>query len=133
MANVGVSIKVEGVSALLRKTRALPRIVRQAAIEAQRDEAEAVMERSKAEFVPIDSGALRDTGRVEEVEGTADGFWVSMAYGSEEVDYALPVHERLDVHHPHGQAKYLEVPALEAAAGMPERLAARVRAAIARL
>ncbi len=133
MANVGVSIKVGGVSALLRKTRALPRIVRQAAIEAQRDEAEAVMERSKAEFVPVDKGDLRATGRVEEVEGAADGFWVSMAYGSEEVDYALPVHERLDVHHPHGQAKYLEVPALEAAAGMPERVAARVRAAIARL
>lgn len=133
MANVGVSIKVAGVTTLLHRARALPGVVRQAAVEAQRDEAGAVIARANADFVPIDQGDLRDTGRVEEVEGTADGFWVRLAYGSDEVDYAVIVHEDLEARHEHGSAKYLEIPALEAAAGMPQRVAARVRAAIARL
>lgn len=47
-----------------------------------------------------------------------------------DTDYAVPVHEILHVHHPVGQAKYLEVPLMQAVAGMDARLASDVERAL---
>lgn len=69
--------------------------------------AHAVFELSQS-LVPKDTWALHDSGSVQlRFRGplaTAD-----ISYGSSEVDYALVVHERLDLRHdPPTQAKYLE-------------------------
>lgn len=62
---------------------------------------------------PYDTGALRSTIRqVDTPQGSrvmAGGqSKVNTRRGDRNVDYALYVHERLDVHHPIGQAKFLE-------------------------
>lgn len=75
-------------------------------------ELEDLMENTiKPNFVPVDTGALRDSGTVGDVEIDSSGnFNISMTFGNESVFYAIFVHEDLTAHHPHGQAKYLEVP-----------------------
>ena len=65
---------------------------------------------SKSEFVPIETGALMGSGRVEK-EGLPGGkFQVLMKYGGPP-DYAVAVHE-VDKNYRNGrQWKYLETPA----------------------
>ena len=78
-------------------------------------EAHEIMDESVTE-VPVETGALRDSAFVEE---DADG--VTFGYGGNNVqtnpitgkstsDYMIAVHERLDVNHPVGKAKFLEDP-----------------------
>jgi hypothetical protein len=52
--------------------------------------------------VPVATGELKDSGKVVMQDGAA-----SVVY---DAPHALSVHERLDVRHPDGQAKYLEEP-----------------------
>ena len=59
-------------------------------------------ERSR-EQVPVATGRLKGTCRVEKTGHTA-----SVLYGT---DYAVYVHERTWVSHPNGKAKFLEDPA----------------------
>jgi hypothetical protein len=61
---------------------------------------------------PIETGNLRASHRVVSEEH-GDIFEVAVGCGGispsgENLDYAVPVHERLDVHHPVGEAKFLE-------------------------
>lgn len=64
--------------------------------------------------VPVHTGALKATGRVEPMGSMGSGeFSVGIVYGSGEVDYAVQVHEDLEAHHPQGKAKYLEDPVRE--------------------
>lgn len=75
------------------------------------------------EITPLEFGDLRASGKVvlEAFEGGASG---AVTFGDESggVDYAAIVHERLDVHHPIGQAKYLEVGARKATEAVIKRL-----------
>lgn len=52
------------------------------------------------ERTPVDTGKLKASGRVAQNEG---GTTIEFT-----ADYALAVHERLDVYHSNGQAKFLE-------------------------
>lgn len=56
-----------------------------------------------AELVPIETAHLLST---QEIQGSEDGT-TSIKYGT---PYARYQHERLDLRHEHGQAKYLEQP-----------------------
>jgi hypothetical protein len=83
-------------------------------------------------LVPVETGALKRSGRVVREAVTADGVVLSIAYGGPSepryVDYAVYVHERLDVRHaPPTQAKFIEVPMLRYATVMEARLAAGIR------
>ena len=60
------------------------------------------------ERTPVKTGALKATGKVHEPEDRGNETIVLISFGDEEVDYAIPVHERLDVRHIIGQAKFLE-------------------------
>lgn len=91
------------------------------------EEAEDIMADSKANYVPVDTGTLRASGTVLPPELTGTHVVVTLGYGGAAQDYALPVHERLDVHHPHGQAKYLEAPVLAAIPQLGAKVAARAR------
>lgn len=57
-------------------------------------------------LVPIDTGELYESG---EVTATGQGHNRQFQVGYE-AEHAAAVHERLDLHHTHGQAKYLEQP-----------------------
>lgn len=61
----------------------------------------------KADYVPIDTGQLRDSGFISNPFQTPNGWEVAIGFAE---PYALIQHERLDYNHPHGQAKYLEEP-----------------------
>jgi hypothetical protein len=68
------------------------------------------------EFVPVATGNLKASGRVERSEMLT----VDIVYGGPagsggpeqelDVDYAVPVHENLEAHHPNGMAKFVEIP-----------------------
>ncbi len=92
------------------------------------EEAEAIMARSKDEFVPVDEGILRASGHVQLPVRTGGDVSVTLAYGGPAEAYAVIQHERLDFNHPHGGGpKYLERPLVEAVPGMGDRIAARIR------
>ncbi len=96
-----------------------------------------VMDMSYPE-VPVDTASLRDSGAVHGPESRGRVTTVTLSYGGNVVnpktgrvvDYEVPVHERLDVHHPHGKAKFLEDPLKASEAGMADRLARRIKGAI---
>ena len=90
-------------------------------------EAEHIMTRSKAQFVPVKDGILRASGHVEQPEYSGNRISVTLGYGGAASAYALVQHERTDYQHTVGQAKYLEQPVNEAAAGLGQRVAARMR------
>lgn len=86
------------------------------------DEAKIIMENSWRQ-IPVWTGAAMSTGFVRPgVDSNGDPM-ISIGYDGTEADnpvtgrpvadYLLPLHERLDVHHINGKAKFLEDPLLE--------------------
>lgn len=74
--------------------------------------------------VPVDSGELRDSGRV-----TVEGLEASVGYGA---PHAVAVHENLEAHHDQGQAKFLEAALLEEQRALLEAIAASIKLALAK-
>lgn len=72
--------------------------------------AETVMTASKRDYVPVDTGALRASGFVEQAVQLPTGAYISFGFGGPAAPYAAIVHEDLAAHHPVGSAKYLEIP-----------------------
>lgn len=94
-------------------------------------EAEGVIGASQP-LVPVDTGTLRGTGGVDPPEIEPGKVSVVLGYGGPAASYAVPVHERLDVTHEVGEAKYLERPFHERRAGIEERVGQAVETAIRR-
>lgn len=133
----GLTIEVVNLDKVIGRLSSLGDEVIGAAHFAARQEAKREFPLTQ-ERVPIASGELQKSGRVEEVDNEADEAVVAIAYGgpagsgpdqSVDVDYAVVVHEDLEAHHPHGQAKYVEsVVREELASGRAaERMAADIR------
>lgn len=99
--------------------------------QAFRAEGEAIMLRSKKDFVPVDQGNLRSSGRVRDVSALNASPRITLTFGGSAAPYAVFVHER-QARHTVGQWKYIEQPAMEAVQGMDTRIARRVRAALER-
>ena len=77
-----------------------------AAIDAlNRGNARAILSVSQP-LVPVDTGALKRSGRVEPAPKGA----AVLVYGGGKVNYAGYVHYRLDTHHPVGQAQFVGQP-----------------------
>lgn len=129
-------------SALFERLDATRENVKAAGAAALFAEMEAVLTRSKNEFVPADDkGVLRDSGRVEAPEVAGDEISVTAGFGGPAAPYALAIHEHPSSHspqswlksggvkfHPAGHgAKYLEIPLLDAVAGLLDRIGARIR------
>lgn len=76
--------------------------------------AEELLEQSNAR-VPVETGRLRGSGRVEDGQVIYDA------------PYAAVVHERMDVHHDVGEAKFLESAANGHKQQLAEKLAAEIR------
>jgi hypothetical protein len=62
--------------------------------------AEAIMTRSKREFVPVDLGTLRGTGHVSPPERRGRRVRVALSYGGPAAPYATAVHEHLSAASP---------------------------------
>jgi hypothetical protein len=101
-------------------------------------EGELIMTDSK-KTTPVKYGTLRASGIVEPPEVKKEnvtvvlgsgGFVRSGKFAGEWVGYAIPVHERVEVPHKVGTAKYLERPFKEALPGVEKRLGVNVRSSI---
>ena len=109
------TIKVTGAKKVLRRLGVLDRHTPKELGRAMVRVSEEVIGDAK-EMTPVDTGALRGSGHVQMPEETMFGMSVKMGFGgvagagenTEDVGYALPVHERMDVHHKVGGPKYLE-------------------------
>jgi hypothetical protein len=63
------------------------------------------------EIVPVDTGTLKDSGRVEKPKITVTGIEVEITYGGAASQYAGIVHEDPNARHAEGKSyKYLEIP-----------------------
>ncbi len=86
---------------------------RQALSQAVFMEAQSVLNESK-KIVPVDTGVLKNSGKVEKPTIREAGVSVEVTYGGAAAPYALIVHEDLNARHAPGKsAKYLEIPALQ--------------------
>ena len=73
--------------------------------------------------VPTDTGGLKESGEI-----TTDGLRAEITYGKGLPDpRAVIVHEKLDLHHDDGTAKYLENPTNAAAEQVRSIIAAAIR------
>lgn len=77
---------------------------------------------ASAPLVPLETGRLVGSGAVH-----VDGEEASLTYDG---PYARYQHERLDLHHEHGQAKYLEQPLHTEAQQAVDIVAHRIRDAL---
>lgn len=87
---------------------------------------EAIMTRSKTEFVPVKTGALKNSGHVQLPERIGRAWVVDLVYGGPAAPYALVQHETPYFVHRVGQWKYLEQPMYEAEATLLPIIAAEM-------
>lgn len=122
-----VTFKLKGTQSMRRKLDRLAAQFENRLPVALQTEGELVMTTSKRDFVPVDTGNLRATGHVEKVRRVGKTLVVRLVYGGSSAPYALKQHEDMTLSHTVGGPKYLERPLVNAAPGMPARLAARMR------
>jgi len=96
--------------------------------------AEGRMSESK-ERVPVDTGALLNSGYVKPPEVVDGVVTVELGYGGQSVDYAATVHENMDPHvrwkRPGSGPKFLENPITEGQGELLQDVADVVRSTIA--
>src|SRR5581483_3232082 len=126
------SITIKGQDQLAAALAQAGPLAMEALKSAMVQEQEQVMAEAK-KLCPVDTGVLRASGTVLPPAETGMSAEVVAGFGGAASAYAVPVHERMGVHHPTGQAKFLEQPFLERAATLPAKLAAKVAAAFERL
>jgi len=113
-------------SRTIEALRRLPHVAIQSVAKAFYREGEELIAEAKEE-VPVDTGALRASGFVEAPEIQGNTVTVRCGFGGPATEYAFWVHERLDVYHPVGKAKYLEDVFNRRIIGLDQRVAAQVR------
>ena len=108
-----MSLTLKGVDVVLKNLRQIQTNVPDSAGAALFNRAEVIMTDSKQNYVPVDTGALRGSGHVQQPVKSGNEIAVTMGYGGVANAYAIPQHERLDYNHTVGGPKYLERPLLE--------------------
>ena len=76
---------------------------------------------------PVNTGRLRASATVTPVKEEGDTFYVEVGYGT---DYAIYVHERTELRHKVGKAKFLEDPLKENANNYKEWIRSAIRRVI---
>jgi hypothetical protein len=122
----GVTFKISGMDELKGKVKAMAAKAPQAVAATTYKFANDVMRESK-KMVPVDTGALMNTGKVSLPEIEERKVSVTLGYGDESVDYALAVHENLSPTvnwtRPNSGPKYLETPFKAMQGELPGRIA----------
>jgi hypothetical protein len=115
-----MAIKVTGLREIVKALDAAHKKTRGALGAAIYQEGFAIMRDAKV-YCPVDTGRLRASGYVAPPESLEDPK-VAVGFGT---DYALAVHERVEVFHPNGQPLFLKRAVDEHSAGYAERIAKR--------
>ena len=132
------SIKLTGVKEALARLRRIQLVTPAALAAALEIEAELIMTESKTRFVPVDTGTLKSSGRVEAPEIRKNEVSVTLGYGGAASAYALAIHEHPSGHSPpswsggmtirgQGGTKFLERPVRNAAPRVGLSIARRLK------
>lgn len=125
----GIAISIQGLDEAIRVLERLKRHPEKRLKETFRSEAGKILNRAKS-LTPVDTGRLRDSGRLIEVkDGIAIAFGGMIVRGVD-VDYAVYVHERTDQHHKVGQAKFLDRAVREARGRVGKAISDKMKADI---
>lgn len=121
-------VVIRGLLPAARKLERVATFVTRAHAQGLRMEAEKILADVKASRpghgVPVDTGTLRDSGQVH---GPTEDGKVVIGFGGQAQDYALYQHERMDLRHRVGEARYL-VRGVERWMANPEAYKAALRA-----
>lgn len=128
MARSPVVMKLEGELVALQQLERARLGTRTITGVVMRGEGERIMQDSKENYVPVLTGALQATGRVEGPEESGGELAVELLYGGSGVDYAVTVHETDRAYRNGKSWKYLEIPANNAQQGMEGRMGGRIGA-----
>lgn len=143
-----VRVRVVGLERTKTNLLRMPAKVVTATRAALLDEAEALLNDSKENYVPVDLGILRSSGHVASPVVLGSLVYVDLGYGGAAAPYALAVHENPRAGHTKGvspsgrpykhwaatgQWKYLEKPFNVHVVGMRERIQFGIDAHLARL
>ncbi|MFA6727353.1 MAG: hypothetical protein WCS17_03930 [Prevotella sp.] len=82
-------------------------IAYQAACDALDETVEKIFEESRDDYCPVDKGVLKASAKNELIENSTTSHTRELSYNT---NYAIYPHERLNLHHIHGSAKFLEIP-----------------------
>ena len=111
----------------------------QALGEAIFDEATAIIDDAKENYVPFETGGLKESGRVSALTIEDNNAWVEFGFGGPGMPRAVAIHENPSKYdpptwrgktvtwHQGGGSKYLERPTLAAVPGMGARLVKSAR------
>ncbi len=113
--------KLQGVDHIRARLAALAEVPERLRSEVLPEAGASLLTRAQA-LVPVNTGELRDSGYFEVADGR-----LRVGFTAE---HAAEVHERLDVAHEEGQAKFLERAQLEQEGDVRATLVAVVREAI---
>jgi len=126
-------IQLFGVGDVLGKLKSMGHNAQKVAGAVMKEEADEVLRLAKDRYVPIDTGALKDSGftkgpsyprkgAVEVTVGFGPSLHTRRARGGQSgSEYAVPVHEMPNLLHQHGSWKYLQIPLLIRMAGFERR------------
>lgn len=135
--DVRLEFRLRNLEPMVKRMLATNKEVLSIVAEALHDEANNIMTESRNQ-VPVDTGTLKSSAYVLDPQIQTDEVRVRFGYGGPNdkmnpkhrrmaSEYAAIVHERLDVRHPVGKAKYLEDPFNDAIRGMEDRVASKLR------
>ncbi len=119
---------VTGADVVIANLRAIAASMPQQIGRALREEAEIEMTEAKRR-TPVDTGALRASGHVEEPQVNGADVSVMLGFGGAAAPYALVVHDNIEAFHPVGQAKFLESTLAESRPFLADRIARRLNVA----
>lgn len=95
-----VTLTFTGTDAMVRDLRGRSKRAQDAIAGGLKQSAEEIMTDSKQYYVPVDTGLLRSTGRVDPVRRTGREYEVSLHYGGAASNRALAIHEHPSSHSP---------------------------------
>ena len=143
---MSISLTITGTEELRAALERIGEKAQPIAAAALYQEAETIMADSKEHYVPVEHGALRDSGHVQLPEIQGDAITVRLGFGGAASAYAIAVHEHLSAHSPRswriaeaagrpvrfspGGPKFLELPLLDAAKNLAAHIGDRIRAAL---
>jgi hypothetical protein len=114
-------VTLKGMKELKKRLNTLGNLQQRVISGVLQEEAQAILNASQG-IVPVDTGALKASGKVSEVVSESGALSINVSYGSDEVGYAQYVHE---IHKT--QPKFLERPLRAAVGGFERRLADKLK------
>jgi hypothetical protein len=117
-----ISIEIKGAKEFTRRIKKMGGDAPHIAGASLYQSAEAVMTRSREEFCPIKTGALKSTGHVQHPQINGADVTVALGYGGPAAPYAVVVHETNKHYNFDKQWKYLETPLKEALPAIQQKL-----------